>query len=97
MEVIYYAACIIALIILMGTIFAIGKTCNSCTNRIIIINAIYAYHLWCFDNDADEEVDYTDMETYEETDRRWMDWGYTNILPKEKFEIIKPFIKEETK
>lgn len=24
---------------------------------------------------------------------RWWDWGYTRILPKDKFEIIKPYLE----
>jgi hypothetical protein len=37
-------------------------------------------------------VDYNDEESYEKTLFRLWDWGYTRILPKDKFEIIKPYI-----
>ena len=38
-------------------------------------------------------VDYDDMEPYIKTLLRYYDFGYTNILPVEKYEIIKPYIK----
>lgn len=34
-----------------------------------------------------------DSESYEKTLFRLWDWGYTRILPPEKFELIKPYIK----
>lgn len=91
------AICIAASLFLAWQIFMLIKTNNTFKNRIIIIDAIYAYVLWCVKNNADIEVDYTDMETYDETDNRYFDWGYTNILPQEKFELIKPYIKEGKK
>ena len=33
------------------------------------------------------------MEPYEQTVLRWNDFGYKNILPKEYFELIKPYIR----
>lgn len=39
------------------------------------------------------DVDYDDMENYVVTLWRLWDWGYTRILPKDKFEIIKPYIE----
>lgn len=78
-------------------VLGIIKTENTFKKRIIIIDAIYEYIVWCMNNHVKAEVNYTDMEDYDKTDRRWMDWGYTNILPKEKFELIKPFIKEKKK
>lgn len=35
------------------------------------------------------------MESFERTLFRIWDWGYENILPKEDFEWIKPYILEE--
>jgi hypothetical protein len=46
------------------------------------------------------EVCFNDTEDYNATLKRLWDWGYTRILPPEKFEIIKPYIekaKEELK
>lgn len=83
-------------------------------NHRLISNAIFLYTMDCIDKaykearetgkDYDEcckcEVDYDDMEDYNNTLYRLWDWGYTRILPPEKFEIIKPYIeqaKEECK
>ena len=39
-------------------------------------------------------VDYDDMEEFDKTEKRVFDWGCKNILPKEKFELIKPFLED---
>ena len=77
--------------------FMIMKNSNTFKTRIIIVNAIYAYTIWCDIHKITPAVDYADMEDYDATDNRITDWGYTNILPKEKFELIAPFIREEKK
>lgn len=41
------------------------------------------------------EVEIADMEDYNATFKRWYDWGYKHIIPKDKFEIIKPYMKQE--
>jgi hypothetical protein len=38
------------------------------------------------------EVEYDDMLDYDSAFKRIFDWGYENILPNDKFEIIKPYI-----
>lgn len=61
-----------------------------------ISKAIYDHHMECIDKydfDALCAVDYEDEEAYEATLFRLWDWGYKRILPPEKFEIIKPYIK----
>lgn len=61
----------------------------------MIIDAIHRYQMKRLKDGAhigDFEVEYDDMESYEATFIRVWDWGYTRILPPEKFEIIKPFI-----
>jgi hypothetical protein len=62
-----------------------------------IDNAILRYQLDCISKQTRPLVDYIDAEKYTCTLYRLWDWGYTRILPKEKFELIKPFIKEEKK
>lgn len=63
-------------------------------HRIKIIVAIFNYRLECTYTRTNKIVlvDYSDMEKYNKTLTRLWDYGYTRILPKEKFEIIKPFI-----
>lgn len=60
----------------------------------IIDDAISFYNVRCIDNNTTSLVDYEDAESFESTMLRLYDWGYKRILPKEKFEIIKPYIIE---
>lgn len=65
-------------------------------NHRIISNAILNYQMAMIKARIyDYYVDYSDMEEYETTWRRLWDWGYKNILPKEKYEIIKDYIEKE--
>jgi len=94
-------------IILIDILFIIGtlglivarKNDNAFDNCVIILKAIYNYKLDLIDNGnlGESLVDYDDMRSYEAVFLRIWDWGYENILPKDKFEIIKPYIKEEQK
>lgn len=54
--------------------------------------AIYRYKMVCICNRTKYFVDHDDMENYNRTLYRFWDWGYTRIIPKEKFEIIKMYI-----
>lgn len=86
--------CIIALILCF--IFAY-KADISARNFGIIIDAICEYQCNCINKDEKWKVDYDDMKSVDAHLLNLFDWDYTNILPKEKFEIIKPFIMEERK
>lgn len=75
---------------------AIEKNMNTYDNHDKIDEAIYKYKSICIQNhdwDALYRVEYKDTEHYMKTFWRLWDWGYTRILPKDKFEIIKPYIK----
>lgn len=63
-------------------------------NHMAIIDAICDYQIDCVINGTDEQVDYADVEDYDVTLLRLWDWGYTRILPKDKFDLIKPYIKK---
>lgn len=72
---------------------AIALLKNECTAymRMKISDAIISYQL---NRDFfGRIVSLNDMEDYDSTFYRWWDWGYTRILPPEKFKIIKPWIK----
>ena len=84
------AACIIALIVCF---IALRKANNTFRNEMIMTNAIYEYQKYCIANNLPMEVSYEDIKPDKEIFRNLFDWGYTNILPKEKFEIIKPYIE----
>lgn len=80
----------VALLILVRLFIAKNEVTGDC--RITIVKAIGAYRI----DHLDEVtlVDYGDMESYNDTLFRFWDWGYTRILPKDKYEIIKPYIEE---
>lgn len=70
------------------------KTDVTYRNQMLILNAIRAYMT---DAMACEEFEWSvcvlDMESFDKTLWRLWDWGYKNILPKEKFEIVERYIK----
>lgn len=84
---------VIALSGLVCVLTFLIKNCFTLKNALIIVYAIGDYRLDCIENDINMEVDFEDMEDYNDTLLRLWDWGYTRILPKDKFEIIKPYIK----
>lgn len=82
---------IVLVLCLIGGAIALLK--NECTAymRMKIFDAIISYQL---NRDFfGRIVSLNDMEDYDSTFYRWWDWGYTRILPPEKFKIIKPWIK----
>ena len=82
--------CIVTLVISTLLIIKNGVTYRQ---RAVIRNAIYRYIMNLFDKDILVfDVDFHDMEEYDKTLYRLWDWSYKRILPKEKFEIIKPYI-----
>ncbi len=88
---------VICVVALVGCIIFGIKNEVTFKNDMIICNAIYAYlsHL-IEEGQYDPEnrpVTFEDMEDYDTTLYRIWDWGYTRILPPEKFELIKPYIK----
>ena len=58
----------------------------------MIIDAIKEYHLYCIKHNLERKVDYSDMETYDDTFKRFWDFGFTRILPEEKFDVVKWYI-----
>ena len=82
---------------LIFCLMMLNKNDNTYTMQKKIMDAILEYRLQCIDQREPFRVDFDDMEPYDKTLFRLWDWSYTNILSKEKFEIIKPYIKEEQK
>lgn len=80
-------------------IFGIGmflhyKNINTFYMRKLIINAISKYKACCFRKNVKAEVNYDEIEPYSMTMLRLWDFGYENILPKSKYELIKNFIEK---
>lgn len=66
----------------------------ACNQRTIIIDAIHRYHYDLIEQDIfTYVVEYSDMESYGKTLWRLWDWGCKRILPSDKYEIIKQYIK----
>ena len=90
---------IIFVVFILFCIMLLIKNFVTSLNHKIILDAIYEYRRNAIEmgtyDIAKMLVDYTDVEYYSITLLRIWDWGYTRILPPEKFEIIKPFIKGE--
>ena len=85
---------IVTVLMLAFFILMLVKNDNALKNRGIIIEAIYEYNtIMIASNKRRDKIKYADMESYDDTLYRWWDWGYENILPPDKFEIIKPYIK----
>lgn len=85
--------CIFSLLMSVLVLFFFIKNDNTLKNQCIIIDAIFEYKMDYIHNNQECLVDYSDQESYVSTLLRFWDWGYKNILPKEKYEIIKPYIK----
>ena len=86
--VIYTCAMVILFCVIM-----LVKNFVTYEQHAIIGDAIYKYRMDCIGNyDYDYKVDYGDMEDYDSTMWRLWDWGYTRILPKEKYAIIEKYI-----
>ena len=93
MKEIVLAICFVCLIFCA---IAIVKNMNTFNCYDAIGKAIYKYKTACIEEcdwDALHLVEYRDMEDYNKTFWRFWDLGYTRILPKDKFEIIKPYIE----
>lgn len=60
---------------------------------ILIQDAIYKYRMYCIKHWEKANVDFGDMVKFSDVFLNLAKWRYTDILPKEKFEIIKPYMK----
>ena len=86
-----------AVLMLLYVAFALCKNENTFRNRAKIIKAIYRFEVDMTskgDYESLRKVDCLHMENYDETNKRFWDWGYTRILPKEQYELIEPYIKK---
>ena len=91
---------VIILLAMFILVIIAAKNHNTFKQRHIILGAIYTYCRDVIDKENfeyREVVYFDDMEPYGKTLFRLYDWGCTRILPKDKYEIIKPYIKENGK
>ena len=81
---------------LVLAVYMFLKNENTFRQHMIINDAIYQYGLDNIRNGRAFDLSmYFYMESYEATLFRLWDWGYTRILPPEKFELIKDYIKKK--
>lgn len=96
---------VIALGIAIGVILEFIKNKVTLHWMTMILNAICRYQKDVIHNAFNKssevkiqfEVEFSDMRDYDDVYARWYDWGYKNILPKDKLEIIKPYMGKEQK
>lgn len=60
---------------------------------VTLQEAIYKYRMYCIKHWEKANVDFSDMIRYKKLFFRVWAWRYTSILPKEKFEIVKTYMK----
>lgn len=89
---------VLSWLMVLGCVFVTIKNENAYHNRIIILRGIGDYINWRRKNNLsidDTELSlYDSMEPYDRTLWRLGDWSYKNILPPDKYKIIKPFIRK---
>lgn len=99
------------LYMLLGFLFTVEVVCvgmiiwnlimlwkNNVTYRLMIMitKAIHKYQDHQIERgNFDFQVTFYDIRDYDEVLNRFWDWGYEHILPPEKLELIRPFIKED--
>ena len=93
LEHIIYVIWAVYFLVMILCVFTIVRNNVTLSNRCKINDAIYSYQCECRNKKVEPQVTYSDKEEYYNTLRRIYDFGYTRILPKDKFEIIKPYIK----
>ena len=84
---------IICIAIMILCLLAMCKNVNTYIQLSRIGDAIFRYRIDLVSRHIYEsEVEYDDARSYIKTFLRFWDWGYKHILPRDKFEIIKPYI-----
>lgn len=102
MEVLAIILWIIMGLLILGLLFVavmLVKNEVACNYHIRITNVIGNIRMKIIKgggNPDDFPVNYDDLEDYDKTLWRLWDWGYTRILPKEKFDVIKPYLERRS-
>lgn len=63
--------------------------------QIALCDAIYLYQVDCMAEGREIDIWQADKESYEDTFRRWWDWSDHNIMEKDKYRKVKPYIGED--
>lgn len=84
---------IVLILLLMLLVLIFIKNINTFNKRADIIKAIGKYRTNTLKQNQYAVVDYSDMESYEHTLFNIFEWGYEGILSKEKYLLVKPYMK----
>ena len=64
-------------------------------NCVIILNAIHKYNINMMETyDLDKLIPFSEMKSYNRVFYNLFDWGYKNIVPKDVYPLIEPFIEK---
>lgn len=93
LEFISIVLCVLCGIGLITCLFMLIRVEVTGANQMKILDAIYDYSIDKIHKAEDPLVDFDDMESFDSTYYRLWDFGCKRILPKEKYELIKEYIK----
>lgn len=80
-------------IVLIHCFYILYRNDKVYDSRCKVIDAICKYQFFCINNNIPIEVEFNDMEEYEETlYKRPFDFSCEHILPEEKYELIREFM-----
>ena len=92
--IILIAPVFLGLIGIIGFMLYDAKVDNAFKNHKII-KAIHEHNMACIHTFTYPlyRISYDEMEDLDQTINRFWDWGYTRILPKDRYELIKNLIQ----
>jgi len=82
--------------ILIAMVILYFKNNNTYKNHIILLNAIAEHNRAAIlEDQCDKCISYECIESYNKTLFNLFDWGYKNLVPRDVYKRIEPFIDEE--
>lgn len=85
---------VISMIVLVTLVTLEVKNNVTCYQRCKIMDAIHYYNEACiFDGRYQDQIDYNCMKSYDAMLFNPFDWGCKHALSRDKYELVKPYIK----
>lgn len=82
--------------ILIVMVILFFKNNNTYKNHIILLNAITEHNRAAMlEDQCDKRISYECIESYYKTLFNLFDWGYKNLVPRDVYKRIEPFIDKE--
>lgn len=82
--------------ILIVMVILYFKNSNTYKNHIILLNAIAEHNRAAIlEDQRDKCISYECIESYYKTLFNLFDWGYKNLVPRDVYKRIEPFIDKE--